>query len=540
MDVQNDQEYYTCGLCLQIFQDYHELENHSKIHVKTEGTEDQIEIFDPRNIEAHKNAQNVNNADENSGVAIFNSGGERKREGITLNDKSEINMDTRAEGRGRRCRICNEEFNNESELEKHYCTNHFGANWSETLEGKTDKDFSNNLSLDNPTLKAYTNERNDANSQYGCHICNTTFQYKQEIINHLKIHEDKSKPSSQSNEKTLNCELCDKSFKTTAGLNLHVKTHNGDKPIDCDICGKSFKTSVGLNLHIQSHSGEKPIDCEVCGKSFSSKAHLTYHLRTHFGKKSYHCDYCTKAFASNTLLTRHIRTHTGEKPFKCEVCNKSFSENGSLTKHMRIHAVEQPYKCGECNKTFTYKHNLENHLMLHTGHRPYSCETCGKGFRFAGDLTVHIRIHTGEKPFTCDVCSKGFVTKSKLTRHALYHSDNKPFECGECGKKFTEKNNLQKHLMIHTGQKPYQCPTCGKGFRFPGEVKIHAAVHNKDQLEPALENPESSAGLSMEYDSQVEYPIAANIEPSLEESETQAQFQSFTYAEPGLENSGSQ
>ena len=50
-------------------------------------------------------------------------------------------------------------------------------------------------------------------------------------------------------ENTLQCDLCQKDFTCFSKLTLHKGTHNGEKQFQCSLCQKAFKSNGGLTTH---------------------------------------------------------------------------------------------------------------------------------------------------------------------------------------------------------------------------------------------------------------------------------------------------
>ena len=118
----------------------------------------------------------------------------------------------------------------------------------------------------------------------------------------------------------------------TAFIAKGVKRKRGH---ECDVCEKSFRDSYNLKVHMRIHSNEKPYECDVCEKRFTRAGNLQAHMRIHTNEKPFECDVCEKRFTTSGNLKRHKRIHTKEKPYECDVCEKRYRHWSGLKYHTR-------------------------------------------------------------------------------------------------------------------------------------------------------------------------------------------------------------
>ncbi|XP_026004986.1 zinc finger protein 260-like isoform X1 [Astatotilapia calliptera] len=230
-------------------------------------------------------------------------------------------------------------------------------------------------------------------------------------------------------------------------------------------------------------TGRKSLQCDICGKSFKKKCQMKEHYKIHTGEKPFTCNTCEKSFAQKSTLLRHMTVHTEERLFSCHICGKTFRQRGNLMIHLRIHTGERPYSCTMCEKTFSQSSHLLGHMRSHRGEKPHQCDHCGKCFSESSSLKLHKVIHTGERPHSCQLCGKTFIKRSNLLRHMRTHTGEKPYVCETCGERFTLSTSLKSHNAIHTGEKPYHCKTCGKMFRQSHHLLFHMKTHNQQKLQ---------------------------------------------------------
>lgn len=93
------------------------------------------------------------------------------------------------------------------------------------------------------------------------------------------------------------CEICAKTFQTSAALGVHFRTHGSNKQ-PCPECGIEYFPGPGMSRHRQAHHGVAKADgrpakkggggvvgdkkiCPDCGKSIRGKDLLAHRRRMH-------------------------------------------------------------------------------------------------------------------------------------------------------------------------------------------------------------------------------------------------------------------
>jgi uncharacterized C2H2 Zn-finger protein len=83
--------------------------------------------------------------------------------------------------------------------------------------------------------------------------------------------------------KKINCERCEKTFKSEGCLQSHVRLEHAyldDKKFNCEKYWKTFKTEKDLNLHINhKHIKNKEVKCEDCHRMVELGVYTLYECR---------------------------------------------------------------------------------------------------------------------------------------------------------------------------------------------------------------------------------------------------------------------
>jgi Zinc-finger of C2H2 type/Zinc finger, C2H2 type len=176
-----------------------------------------------------------------------------------------------------------------------------------------------------------------------CEVCQRVFQDKIALEN----HEEKNHESDD--EKTFDCDQCNRTFAAFCGLLLHKKFHNFHT-VDrfwCDLCNKSSANKNSLRSHMRELHRSKKIMCKFCDQGFRYEPHYRTHLLRHIrlaDKCPWRCDLCPKAYTKKKALKQHIEmTHLGKVvKFSCSRCSKTFATKNLRFKHTQKHRETVP------------------------------------------------------------------------------------------------------------------------------------------------------------------------------------------------------
>lgn len=198
-----------CEYCNEKFEDFRSLVRHRKLHLRPYLCENCWEgFYDMNELNCHSCQPNVDNKDKNKTERVLrqcDQCGKSYPPGYIR-----IHMLTHSNDRPYSCKYCPKRFKVPGGLHSHILWNH----------------------------KRTRNHK--------CEVCNATFISSSSRSSHIRKNHLK--------EKKYGCDSCVKRFFSKSELQRHSLTHTGVKNFHCHLCDKSYQTRYGLNVHLKSHS----------------------------------------------------------------------------------------------------------------------------------------------------------------------------------------------------------------------------------------------------------------------------------------------
>lgn len=358
-----------------------------------------------------------------------------------------------------------------------------------------------------------------------CDLCLAEFEDEYQLYDHIRFRHE-------LHDKAV-CEICGRTFKSSMGLNIHRRYHNGLRNFTCKSCDKSFLNKSTLREHEISHMDVKPFQCHICGQYLSRASRLRSHVKTHKAaesteQKCYSCVSCGFVAPGPRSLAEHAnKEHSGgniqtnvvqlSSVVKCEFCDSTYVDARYLNDHREVAHVNcdnsEAFICVVCSSTFSTYSRLTTHKLTHGINMEsalvseessenvdpdrfnipqfFSCQYCAKMCLHYTYFCLHRRLKhpLGVQAYTCDRCFLDFKTSWRLSYHkktvhgqSAVEKPSEKYKCTVCSRKFIKIGalNLHKtrtHIDIVGDICKYLCHQCGKFFSSECSLKNHSKVH---------------------------------------------------------------
>jgi hypothetical protein len=290
----------------------------------------------------------------------------------------------------------------------------------------------------------------------------------------LKLIGYEPKITKKRKEIRLECDHCEKVFKSKYSIIWHMKEHMLTMPFNCKVCGKGFSYERSFKQHELTHAAK--VKCEICGKSLKPHA-MYYHMKyRHTNEKTHQCPLCPKAFKTKDNIARHMMRHNME--FPCTICGRKFAENSRLQMHLNMHENPDAFFCSICNKSFEHIDRHMKRLHVKKRERNLKCQYC----EYASDSKQTLRRHEEMHEKRNEILQ----SKTRKRKIKLKIIDMKTFECKVCNVVLQTKSGYKSHLRhYHKGKDQVNAIIAN-------EIKDESSMESEEFVEIKVEKEEIS------------------------------------------------
>ena len=237
----------------------------------------------------------------------------------------------------------------------------------------------------------------------------------------------------------------------------------------CALCDKVFKSSTQLDIHVNGIHIEGKFQCQFCNQIIDSWSSLEEHEKKHTNLKDAH-----HLFENTTTIDKHHEN----KP-DLEKLSEDSKEGNLLTKkdHWRI-------QFGKC-----YPENEEDFSNEGKDEKKHSL---GKNYR-RKELYYNEQRRkkrqgdeiNGSSFLKCKICNDKFSNIQALSSHSQVHvkSTDRIFQCTKCGKKYAKKGTLREHqIFCIIAKEKFYCRLCD--MYLIDTNLVHPKLHFKKLSQP--------------------------------------------------------
>ncbi|XP_014482089.1 PREDICTED: zinc finger protein 836-like isoform X2 [Dinoponera quadriceps] len=382
------------------------------------------------------------------------------------------------------CQVCNDKFNDVTELRTHLWDVHCARN-------KPEKSISND--------------------ELQCELCTNVFPDKDILAAHMKWH--KANPILNDVHKTYTCDVCNKSYSSKKVLWKHKRLHKATlvtsakfqslakKPVNpffCTICRKPFSSGQSLQRHKLNFHSDLQSQQSRAQSLHNSTRRLSLEEEPKFKRMKVEVDDSPPP----PKLPPFAMDFAGEvkkKSFMCHLCRKIFPNMSVLYKHKQ--AVHKPhvrknglpecrpvttedgkFLCNVCSKEFPGLPNLRQHFTIK--HKKiydsdkYQCNvsSCDQQAPSEPAKEPYEPTHTNNMMFSCKLCDRYFFNKETMIDHIVnvhntaYQPDNKTFHW-----------EIDLTTYVVKGATGATCPRCNVKYPNNRAMKIHyVKIHENE------------------------------------------------------------
>lgn len=167
------------------------------------------------------------------------------------------------------------------------------------------------------------NEASAIQNKYSCKECGKSYSNDKNLKqHHLNVHR----------KVYYYCDHCPKICTSKGNLRYHCWNHFR---ITCPVCNQKYHANAFKRHFEDLHSTKhEDLQCDLCNKCFKTKIHLKGHLKRMHPGGQYTCLLCREKYEKVNELVEHQRVHVGRRHWKCLHCIFSTESNYELKRHL--------------------------------------------------------------------------------------------------------------------------------------------------------------------------------------------------------------
>lgn len=199
-------------------------------------------------------------------------------------------------------------------------------------------------------LETHKMLHNGGDRPYQCNKCPSDFTNSKYLTQHKKrVHDKKG---------AIKCEECNRTFNRKETLRSHMRIHKGERPYVCKECGAAFNQRGTFTKHVRVHgsqvSGNDQSERKTCD-SVAKACSLQSPDRKKREDKTFCCSFCNLSFPSEKELVQHKGSgHTSQGTLQGNSGSEQDVDDSS--EHIR-----DKYVCEDCDQTFFRRRQLRAH-----------------------------------------------------------------------------------------------------------------------------------------------------------------------------------
>lgn len=217
-------------------------------------------------------------------------------------------------------------------------------------------------------MRNHGRPKNDEDAVYLCAVCNKSFSKKENLVRHMKSHE---------NARRYHCDMCDSKFNTGNFFNNNIHQRANGLNVFCFVC-----LAILLRRHKMLHVF---IKCGICSKEFQFRRQYRSHHKIEHPNMKKVVQMIQETSQNEIIITNEVSKINQTVYYKeCAYCSKIFKSCRGFKEHM-CRKVQNPLNEQNNKTTPSFGENNEEKTKTTVS----TCEVCKKNFKSKKGFMLH-------------------------------------------------------------------------------------------------------------------------------------------------------